>query len=517
MKRVLSMVLAAATLLTVFSGCGPSEKTQASAPASAAESSQKQEVKKPEKIKIMVDGTVFTKENGQDKFIARWEELTGIKLEIVQPDHDAYYDVLGQTFASGAKNWPDVVILSPTYYAGYAQEGALWDMTKAWEDSELKASGRINNLDLIESLRIDGKLYGFAPARGNGCITYVKKKWLDNCGLSVPTTYDEYVKMLKAFTEGDPDGNGVKGDTYGVSAAGVIGEEAPYTNFLPEFYQDAYPSFYQKDDGTWTDGFTEDAMKKALTRLQDAYKRGYIDKEILTNGTNDCRNKFYDDKFGVFTYWAGTWATNLKNNLKANKHDDELIALPPIKEVGKYLERRPPVWSITTACENPEGVFKYFIESMLDGGDMQMLWTYGVEGTHWSTKAETVLNKQYKEGEFHMLESLAKPGTKYTRHHIDPMLSIGTFINGDPGKNQIADEARKSQEVFNKNSKIAPAVISSDEMSQYNGVLTKLKNSIIADIVTQGLSVEEGYKRFEQENGAAWSKQIVDSLNKLKK
>ncbi len=30
-------------------------------------------------------------------------------------------------------------------------------------------------------------------------------------------------------------------------------------------------------------------------------------------------------------------------------------------------------------CENPEGVFKYFIESMLDGGDMQMLWSYGVE------------------------------------------------------------------------------------------------------------------------------------------
>ncbi len=57
------------------------------------------------------------------------------------------------------------------------------------------------------------KLYGMPAARGNGCVTYVKKAWLDNCGLDVPTNYDEYLAMLEAFTTGDPDGNGVNGDT----------------------------------------------------------------------------------------------------------------------------------------------------------------------------------------------------------------------------------------------------------------------------------------------------------------
>lgn len=32
----------------------------------------------PEKITVMFDGTVFTQENGQAEFEARWEELTGI-------------------------------------------------------------------------------------------------------------------------------------------------------------------------------------------------------------------------------------------------------------------------------------------------------------------------------------------------------------------------------------------------------------------------------------------------------
>jgi putative aldouronate transport system substrate-binding protein len=500
-----------------LSGCSSGSKTTAESSnaetnSAAGETTAKSEVKKPEKITIMVNGTVTTKANNRDAFEKRWEELTGIDLEIIQPDHDAYFDVMGQTFASGPENWPDAILLSSSYYTGYAQEGALWDMTDTWNNSELKASGRVTGEEVIDNMKIDGQLYGLPVTRGNGCITYVKKKWLDNVGLQAPETYEEYLNMLKAFTEGDPDGNGVKGDTYGVSAAGFIGQEAPFTNYLPEFYQDAYPSFELGADGKWFDGFTEDNFKDALTRLREAYAAGYIDKETLTNGTKDCRNKFYEDKFGVFTYWAGTWATNLKNNLEANGKDGELIPLKPIKELGSYVERTAPVWSITSSCENPEGVYKYFIESMLDGGDMETLWSYGVEDVHWSKKAETILENTYKEGEFHQRESLEQPGTQYTKQHIDPMLSIVKW-DSDPGKDTVAESAKESQLIFNENCRQDIIVPSNDAMATYNGDLTTLKNSIIADVVVQGTSIEEAYKRFESDGGAKWSQLIVDSLN----
>ena len=467
------------------------------------------EVEKPEKITMMVDGTVFTQENGQAEFEARWEELNpGIDLVIIQPDHSQYYDVLGQTIAGG--DWPDVVLLGSTYYASYAAEGVLWDMTEAYDNSELKE--RVTDQSVIDGLKIDGSLYGISPARGNGCITYVKKAWLDNCGLEVPTTYDEYLAMLEAFTTGDPDGNGVDGDTYGVSSAGLIGTEAPYTNYLPEFYQDAYPSFYKNDEGVWVDGFTEDSMKAALERLKSAYEAGYIDKESLTNATSDCRTKFYEDKFGVFTYWAGTWATNLKTNLEANGLDSELVAIPPIEELGAYTERVAPAWCITEACSNPEGVYKYFIESMLDGGDMQFLWTYGVEGVHWSTAAEEVCGVTYEEGQFHMLENMEKEGTVYTKNHIDPMLAVAPLEN-DPKAEAVAEEAKVSAETFQENSKMAQLVVSTDEMAEYNGDLTTLKNEVIAKVVTQGMSVEDGMAYFDQQGGNDWSQKIVDSLN----
>lgn len=473
-----------------------------------------EEIEKPEKITFMIDGTLVTKANGQEEWVERWEELTGVELEIIQPDHTAYYDVLGQTIASGPDNWPDVLITTSQYYTNYAKEGVLWDMTEAWENSEVKKSGRIVNENVVNSLYIDDHLYGLATGPGSGCVTYIKKKWLDNVGLDVPTNYEEYLAVLDAFTNGDPDGNGVDGDTYGVSAAGFINPEAPYVQYLPEFWQDAYPTFYQKEDGTWVDGFTEDSMKAAIERLKEAYEAGYIEKETLTNATSDCRTKFFEDKFGVFTYWPGSWNKRLKEGLEANGHDGELIVMEPIAEVGAYIDRTPVALCITSACDNPEGVFKYFFETALDGGEVQQLWTYGVEGVHWSTAAEEVCGVSYEEGQFHMLESRESPGTQYTKAFFAGDNPLARFEEGkDIGEGSFDPLMLESNALFNANSRPAQLPVSTEEMAQYNGDLTTLKYSIIADCVTQGISVEDGMKRFEEEGGAEWSQLILDSLN----
>ncbi len=516
-KKLLSVVLVASTVCSMLlTGCGNDAGNTESGSTDTNTSTVAQteevvadDVEKPEKITIMVSGDFqATQANGQEEWIARWEELTGIELEIIQPDHSSYYDVLGQTLASGPENWPDIIYVGNSYYSGYAAEGVLWDMTDAWNNSELKKNPN-TDASAVEGNMIDGHLYGLPLASGGGCMTYIRKQWLDNCGLDVPTNYEEYLEMLDAFTNGDPDGDGINGNTVAVSAAGFVNGNAPYVNYLPEFYQDAYPSFYQGEDGTWKDGFTEDSMKAAIERLQDAYNKGYIDKETLTNGTSNCRTKFYEGKFGVFTYWAGGWAETLSNGISANGLDGELVFMPPIEEVGQYWERNAPVYAITSSCKNPEGVFKYFLESIFDNGDMETLWTYGVEGVHWSRKAETVCGNTYQEGEFHMLESLSQPGIQYT-----------TINMGDnnicPMTERLMPESeytKESMAIFNTNKKKVLIIPTTEAMSQYNGDLTTLKNSIIADCIVQGLSVEDGYKRFEQEGGAEMSQTILDSLN----
>lgn len=436
---------------------------------------------KPSQITMMVDGTLITVENGRDEFEERWEALTGIDLIIIQPEHDVYYEEVTKAFKSG--NLPDVILLSSSYYTSFIAQDMLADISSYYSgsalESRIKAAG---NEALIDGIRIKGKLYGISPTRGNGCVTYIKQAWLDNVGMSAPANYDEYLQMLDAFTNKDPDGDGVNGNTYAVSAAGIINNEPPYVNYLPEFYQDAYPSFYQNADGSWSDGFNDEAMKNALIRLKDAYSKGYLDKDITENGTGTCRDKFYANEYGVFTYWAGTWAKTLSSKLEEAGVDGELVALPPLAETGNYLERVAPIWCITSACKNPQGVYKYFLETMLDGGDIETLWTY------------------------------SPVSDSFAKNHIDRMLSL-VPIADDPGAGSVTQKQAEAAELFNKNSVMADLPYGTKAFSDYSDDLMALKKELIKKVVIDGVDIDTAFSDYGNANGYYMSQAIVDSLN----
>ena len=115
--------------------------------------------------------------------------------------------------------------------------------------------------------------------------------------------------------------------------------EAPYTNYLPEFYQNANFTFYYDEAAKeYKDGFAQQDMKDALTRLKTAVDDGILDKASQNQTTSDARNKWNakdaSTASSVFTYWAGTWAYTLQNSM-ADK-TDKIIAIKPIKELGSY-------------------------------------------------------------------------------------------------------------------------------------------------------------------------------------
>lgn len=489
-------------------GCGKSEAPTSTTPepstdttqasASTEPSASAEDVVKPEKITMMVNGTFLDEASGQKDVVAAYKELTGIDLEITTIDHNSYNDQLSLAFASG--DVPDVVILSAEYYAAYANQGALADISSYWESSETKASGRINET-YIDSLYMDGALYGFTPARGNGCMTYLRQDWLDKLGLSAPTTYDEYINVLRAFVNNDPDGNG-KNDTMGVTAAGIMSSEAPFTNYLPEFWQDAYPDFYQKEDGSWVDGFSEQATADALQRLKDAYSEGLIDMEVTTNKTSSCRDKYYAGQVGAFTYWAGKWSATIDENLKQVNPTGSIIGIAPIKELGQYVERQSPVVAITNKCENPAGVFKYLFEVMVDGDKGQTIFNYGAEGVHYTLDG----------GKMTQLPDPEVPTSTFTNIFVDPLIGISTWTNGDPMADARNPLVKETNEIFMNNSKVAPVIVSNDTMSNYSATLLDIRTVIVTDVVTGDLTVEQGMASYKEQS-AAMVDEILASLN----
>ena len=514
MKKLVSLLLVL-TLVFSLTACSKNEQPAATtagsgdATTAAAETTTEAQVEKPAKITITCDGTVVRAEDNADAFYAELEALLGIELEFERPDHSGYADYIGTLFGAGTGSLPDVVLLSADKYATYASLGYLWDMTDAWENSEVKNSGRVSQmgLDLFEGSKVVGpdgeyRLYGFSPVQGNGCVTYIKQSWLDAAGITtLPTTYAEYYDMLVKMKE-------AKGADYVLSAAGLIGNEAPYINYLPEFYQDAYPEFYEKD-GVWVDGFNEDAMWAALGRLNEAYTAGLIDPEIVSRSTSNCRDLFYEDKFGIFTYWAGKWCNTLTQNivkkaLYTGSDKEVLVSLPPIAEVGTYLNRIAPQWCITVDCENPEGVFEYYLQKMLDGRDVQLLWEYG---THYT----------YENGVFE-LTALESSGNTASYNHIDGLLKLGEYaadfndgkdIGLDVASPAIAQEAMA---VFNAANRMAPSIKKTETMNEYSATIWTVRKSIVADVTMGNLTVDEAKAKYESECGAM-CEEILDSLN----
>ncbi len=557
-KKVLSLLLSTA-MVASLAACGSTSaettttesgdttaSQSADATASTDTAAATDEEYTLETLNIVVNGTLTaTVESGQQEFIQQWEEAVSekighpIKLNINQLDHSDYNGTVSRLLTTGQPgdpDYPDALIMGADMFKQYATTGLLWDMADAYDNAEFQS--RVTLPSINENLKdSEGHLYGFAPTYGNGCVTYVKQSWLDAVGMSADDikTFDDYYNMLLAFTNEDPDGNGSDG-TYGVIAAGYGKlDEAPYINYMPEFWQGAYPSFYQKD-GQWVDGFQEQATIDALARLAQGVADGVIDPDTEEAGTKQAREKFFSNdqttSEGVFTYWAGTWLRTLTNNMEKQEvdnelGDDRLVQLAPIQEIkdtwGGYINREAPVWVITDDQDDnsarEQAIFDALLETMLDGDKVQTLWTYGAEDVHWSTKAESFTTNaddpdkkkdyEYADGEFHLKQSPNDPNTVWKKNHLDSVLVIAPLTNGFVDNDELVQKGNK---FFTENCVDAPAAASCETLTENEAALVEAKTTLMKQAVAGEITPEEAIAQYQAEFGDL-AQQILDELN----
>lgn len=381
-------------------------------------------------------------------------------------------------------------------------------MTDAWNNSATKSSGRlISDAEKIMKANyvrgVDGEksLYGFVPARGNGCVTYVKEAWATQAGYSKADltskqlSYDEFYTMLKKMKE-------ARGVDYVISAPGFYSKEAPYTNYLPEFYQNAQLTFYyDQAKGEYVDGFSQKEMKDALQRIQNAVNDGLINKETSTKTTQTARNDFKSSdpktESGVFTYWAGQWAETLRGYLKTAGLDDSIIPMLPIKELGSYAERLAPSWCITShAAETgkAEGIFKYFIDTMLDGGDIQTLWEYGPKGYYYEEQAD---------GSFKFLPKKTNAKTLYSKAHLDCNLVLANFVSGkDPGKDEQPENVTSCSDMFFEHSTLVDSPAMTEEVGKLVGDINTERYTVIDNVARGEWTVDQGMQEYTKTVGS---------------
>ncbi|MCD1259901.1 extracellular solute-binding protein [Paenibacillus athensensis] len=292
---------------------------------------------------------------------------------------------------SDASQRPNILWTGDTKeYPKWIQAGLVQDITPSLQKygKEILNYYSKNTMFYHWSPQDGGKIYrlpGDVPEAGS-MTTLLRKDWLDKLGLKPPKTLDEYIEVLRAFTNKDPDGNGKK-DTYGFTGDNY------YRSLIPFFY--AYgvdpDNFMKMPDGSVKFGSTLPQVKTVLQILQGLYKEGVIDPRMSTTANSD--NTKVDEivvsgKVGSLyrfvSYLNPTYPATL--SFKANNPDGEWMAIDPVTGPDGFGADQPDPqigWCYLLVTNTGKADDAIQVLNEMATPETFALLNYGKEGEHY--------------------------------------------------------------------------------------------------------------------------------------
>lgn len=232
-----------------------------------------------------------------------------------------------------------------------------------------------------EIISADGNIYALPQFNGKGMAapsSFINQKWLDAVDMDLPTTAEEYMEVLRAFVNKDPNGNGQK-DEYGIYCpSGAVEYTLPVFGVAMDY--NTYSS-YDGENVTYIPTSAE--YKEFLAFWAQAYKEGLINQ--------DCFSASWDDinAIGATSDTLGTIPTWGVYQHVGTERDDDYVALMPFNNAYSIPVNSGVQYGalcITDACENPALVCMwadYFYSE--EGAILAMM---GVEGETYTMDEE---------------------------------------------------------------------------------------------------------------------------------
>ena len=141
----------------------------------------------------------------------------------------------------------------------------------------------------------DGHIYGFADHTANPSTTnpekmWINTAWLEKLDLEVPTTTEELKKVLIAFRDGDPNGNGVQ-DEIGVYGRRQGWGEDTVACLMNSFVETSWNNGKfngglacdQETGETVVAPFITNGWKEGIKYLNDLYDEGVLASSMFTD------------------------------------------------------------------------------------------------------------------------------------------------------------------------------------------------------------------------------------------
>lgn len=398
-NRIFSAALAALLALSAAGGCAGGQtgsspaSTNSEAGSTAASEVQTEGISFPLKTPVtltiwkMPINELASLYPDQGK-LPMWQELskrTGIQFVIKTPPVGQEKDQFNLMVASGTL--PDIIDGSGVrnFYPGGQSKAygdgiiiKLNDLQEKYAPDLMKIYKKYPGVDAYAKDDA-GNYLGIPFIRGqielctyNGMI--IRQDWLDDLGLQMPETIDDWHTVLTAFKQ-------KKGAT------------APLLDVFCQQFMGAYgiSNGYFMEDGKVKYGWSDPRYKDFLTEMAKWYKEGLIDPEIATNNSKTRDAKACSEKTGAFNGNAGGGIGKYMKQMETTKPKYKLAGAPnPVLKKGegnRFYLTEPTVsssvcCSITPKCKNPDVAMAFLNYGFTDDG--YLLYNFGIEGTSYN-------------------------------------------------------------------------------------------------------------------------------------
>lgn len=358
-------------------------------------------VKEKVTLKVLIRGASGV-DFDTNTFTKWYEEKTNVHIQFEVAPENGFEETLNLALASG--NYPDMIIgmeIKPATEMLYGKSGTFLPLNDMIEKYGVNMKKIIDEKPLVQQVITapDGNIYS-VPDIGE-CFhcdyakrMWINKTWLDNLGLKMPTTTEEYYNVLKAFKTQDPNGNG-KADEIPLAGA-VGGWNTEIEGFLMNSFiynpMGSTQTGMMLDQGKVVAAFIQDPWKEGLAYMKRLYSEGLIAPETFTQDNAQYRQMGEGgDAPRVGSCPGGLYGCTAYGQERYK----EYVALPPLAGPdGTRIAWTNPYEGITSGrivitnnSKYPEVAFRW-ADGLLDGDEVSLRSDTGTMGEYWDWAEE---------------------------------------------------------------------------------------------------------------------------------
>ncbi|MEK3725100.1 extracellular solute-binding protein [Paenibacillus sp. FSL H8-0034] len=367
---------------SLLAGCVSSDKASNANFAANSDPASTAPVKLSYWVAMPADAARSIKSFNEMLFYQELEKKTGVKIDFQHPAIGSETEQFNLMIASG--NLPNIIESDFTKYPG-GPEKAISDkvLIKLNDVIDKNAPNLKKYLDEHPEIRKDivtddGTIYVFPGIGiGNNAVSgglVLRKDWLDELGLAVPETIDDWTNVLRQFKE-------------------KKSAKTPFTIRLndlnTQLFNGAYGIGYEfyMDQGRVKYGPYEQGYKNYLTQMSAWYKEGLIDPDFATQDAKLLDAKVTNGSAGALFTYIGSGMGKYLNSTPGKDSKFDLVGAPyPVLKKGEepkfinkpYEYRGGGSAGITPSNKNVAATAKWLDYHYSNEG--HMLKSFGVEG-----------------------------------------------------------------------------------------------------------------------------------------